>query len=41
MSAARIVKPITVLEYFRFYFASGLPRLPPDQFGFQGLKEGL
>ena len=41
MSAAQIVKPINVLEYFRVYLASGLPRLPPDQFGFQGLKEGL
>ena len=39
MAAARIVKAIDLLEDGYLGRASCLPRMPPDQFSFDGLEE--
>ena len=41
MSAARIVEPVDVFEDRYLGFAPCLPRMPPDQFGFDRLEERL
>jgi len=41
VTAAWIVEPVYVFEDRHFSLPAGLPRMPPDQFSFDGLEERL
>ena len=41
MSAAWVIETVDVFEDGNFHIPSGLPGLPPDQFGFYGFEEGF
>lgn len=41
MPASGIVECVDIFEQVDFDLSAGLPDMPPDEFGFQGLEEAL
>ena len=41
MPAAAVVEAVDVLEQGKYHLITGVPSVPPDQFGFEGFEESF